>query len=46
MKYLNKTSVDNYYNILFSPDKNDVNIILLNETNKINYDDYDVYINL
>lgn len=44
MKYLNKTSVDNYYNILFSPDKNDVNIILLNETNKINYDDYDVYI--
>ena len=21
MKYLNKTSVDNYYNILFSPDK-------------------------
>ena len=44
MKYLNKTSVDNYYNILFSPDKNDVNVILLNETNKINYDDYDVYI--
>ena len=44
MKYLNKTSVDNYYNILFSLDKNDVNIILLNETNKINYDDYDVYI--
>ncbi len=44
MKYLNKTSVDNYYNILFSPDKNDVNIILLNETNKINYDDYDAYI--
>lgn len=34
MKYLNKTSVDNYYNILFSPDKNDVNVILLNETNK------------
>ena len=44
MKYLNKTSVDNYYNILFSPDKNDVNVILLNETNKINYDDYDAYI--
>ena len=44
MKYLNKTSVDNYYNILFSPDKNDVNIILQIETNKINYDDYDVYI--
>ena len=44
MKYLNKTSVDNYYNMLFSPDKNDVNIILHSETNKINYDDYDVYI--
>ena len=44
MKYLNKTSVDNYYNVLFSLDKNDVNVILLNETNKINYDDYDVYI--
>ena len=44
MKYLKKISTNNYENTLFSNDKNNVNIILQSENNKICYEDYDFYI--
>lgn len=44
MKYLRKISTNDYENTLFSSDKNNVNIILQSENNKICYEDYDFYI--